>query len=80
MPGLKGKDVHIDDRYLHVELEDGRVISTPVSWYPELERASISEFRKYRFICDGTGIEWETLDYHLSIEAMLYRDAKQGAA
>ena len=80
MPGLKGKDVHIDDRYLHVELEDGRVISTPVSWYPELEQASISDFRKYRFICDGTGIEWEALDYHLSIEAMLSRDLNESAA
>ncbi|MGF2735310.1 DUF2442 domain-containing protein [Marinobacter sp. DUT-1] len=80
MPGLKGKDVHIDDRYLHVELADGRVISTPVSWYPELEQASISDFRKYRFICDGTGIEWETLDYHLSIEAMLSRDLNESAA
>jgi hypothetical protein len=29
----KGKSVHFDDRYLHVELEDGRVILTPMSWY-----------------------------------------------
>lgn len=80
MPGFKGKSVHIDDRRLHVELEDGRVISTPVHWYPELEKASISEIRQYRFICDGTGIEWQTLDYHLSIEAMLSGNARQTAA
>ena len=30
---LKGKSVHFDDRYLHVELEDGRIILTPMSWY-----------------------------------------------
>lgn len=80
MPGLTGKSVHIDDRYLHVELSDGRVISTPLEWYPELERAPIAEFKKYHFICDGTGIEWEALDYHLSIEAMLSTDSRQSAA
>jgi len=80
MPGFKGKSVHIDDRHLHVELEDGRVISTPIHWYPELERASIEAFRRYRFICDATGIEWEDIDYHLSIEAMLSVDARQSAA
>ncbi|SFR51413.1 Protein of unknown function [Marinobacter daqiaonensis] len=80
MPGLTGKAVHIDDRHLHVALSDGRVISTPISWYPELGQAPISEFRKYRFICDGTGIEWEALDYHLSIEAMLTTDSRQSAA
>ena len=25
---VKGKSVHFDDRYLHIELEDGRIIST----------------------------------------------------
>lgn len=80
MAGLTGKSVHLDDRYLHVELADGRVISTPLGWYPELENASISEFRNYRFICDGTGIEWEALDYHLSIEAMMEPKARRNAA
>ena len=80
MPGFKGKSVHIDDRHLHVELQDGRVISTPIHWYAELEKASISEIRQYRFICDGTGIEWDVLDYHLSIEVMLKGDARQSAA
>ncbi len=80
MTGLTGKSVHLDDRHLHVELSDGRVISTPLEWYPELEQAPITEFRKYRFICDGTGIEWESLDYHLSIEAMLSTDSRQSAA
>ena len=34
---IKGKAVHFDDRYLHVELEDGRVILTPMSWYKQLQ-------------------------------------------
>ena len=35
---IKGKTVHFDDRYLHVELEDGRIILTPMSWYKDLQR------------------------------------------
>lgn len=68
---IAGKAVWVDNRYLHVELVDGSVISTPLSWYPELENASIKALNAYRFICDATGIEWEGLDYHLSIESML---------
>ena len=72
MSGLvKGKEVHFDDEYLHVKLEDGRIISTPMEWYQPLKEASISELKNYNFICMNTGIEWESLDYHLSIESML---------
>lgn len=67
----KGKTVHFDERYLHVELRDRRIISTPISWYKELQEASLLQLANYRFICQGTGIEWPTLDYHLSIESML---------
>ena len=68
---VKGKEVRFDDRYLHVELEDGRVILTPMSWYPELQAALFSQISNYQFICQNTGIEWPELDYHLSIEGML---------
>lgn len=72
MSGIaRGKTLHFDDRHLHVELEDGRVISTPMHWYPELQEATLRQIGTYTFICQGTGIEWPTLDYHLSIESML---------
>ncbi len=70
MSSFKGKAVHVDERHLHVELKDGRVISTPMNWYPELKNATLAQLADYRFICRGTGIEWPGLDYHLSIEAM----------
>ena len=38
---IKGKTVRVDDRYLHVELEDGRIISTPIAWYKELQSATL---------------------------------------
>jgi hypothetical protein len=77
---VKGKSVHFDDRYLHVELEDGRVILTPMSWYKELQTATFKQLSDYSFICQGTGIEWAALDYHLSIESMLLSQSKQEAA
>jgi hypothetical protein len=77
---LKGKAVHFDDRHLHVELEDGRVISTPMDWYPELQAATLKQLSHYEFICRKTGIEWEDLDYQLSIESMLgYRLNREAA-
>ncbi|MBL1244682.1 MAG: DUF2442 domain-containing protein [Sulfurimonas sp.] len=72
MSGLiKGKEVHFDDEYLHVKLEDNRIISTPIEWYEPLKKASIVELKNYKLICMNTGIEWESIDYHLNIERML---------
>ena len=73
MNGLvKGKKVHFDDTYLHVTLDDDRIISTPLSWYTPLEKATVEQVKNYRLICMDTGIEWEALDFHLSIESMLH--------
>jgi hypothetical protein len=77
---VKGKSVHFDDRYLHVELEDGRAILTPMLWYKELQAATFKQLVNYQFICQGTGIEWPDLDYHLSIESMLLLQAVRNAA
>jgi hypothetical protein len=72
MSGLiKGKEVHFDEEYLHVKLEDNRIISTPLEWYEPLKKATISQLKDYKLICLNTGIEWECLDYHLNIESML---------
>ena len=80
MSGLiKGKEVHFDDEYLHVKLEDNRIISTPMEWYKPLKKASIAQLKNYKFICMNTGIEWESIDYHLSIESMLELSLKNVA-
>lgn len=72
MNTLKGKKVSFDTNYLNVELEDGRIIATPLDWYPELKNATLEQIANYRFICRKTGIEWPAIDYHLSIEAMIH--------
>lgn len=68
---IKGKEVHFDEEYLHVKLEDNRIISTPIEWYEPLKKATISQLKDYKLICLNTGIEWESIDYHLNIENML---------
>ena len=76
---IKGKEVHFDEEYLHVKLEDNRIISTPLDWYKPLKNASISQLKDYKLICLNTGIEWESIDYHLNIENMLENSVKEVA-
>ena len=76
---IKGKEIHFDDEYLHVKLEDDRIISTPLTWYKPLQAASISQLKNYKLICLNTGIEWEDIDYHLNIESMLAISEEQVA-
>lgn len=71
MSTIKGKKVFFNNNYLSVELADGRIITTPLDWYPELKNATIEQIANYKFICRKTGIEWSSIDYHLSIEAMV---------
>ena len=68
---IKGKSVRFDESHLVVELEDGRVISTPLGWYPELQKASGEKRSQWKFFGHGTAIEWPELDAQLSIESML---------
>ena len=76
---IKGKEVHFDEEYLHVKLEDDRIISTPIQWYEPLKQATIAQLKDYKLICLNTGIEWELLDYHLNIESMLELSLKKVA-
>ena len=76
---IKGKEVHFDEEYLHVKLEDNRIISTPIEWYAPLKKATIEQLKDYKLICLNTGIEWESIDYHLNIENMLEVSLKKVA-
>jgi hypothetical protein len=51
-----------------------------MSWYKELQEASLKQLAHYVFICRATGIEWPELDYQLSIESMLSGHTQQQAA
>lgn len=61
--------VRFTDTNLIVSLSDGREISTPLSWYPQLALSSEGE-RDYWEI-SPFGIHWPKLDEDLSLEGML---------
>ena len=63
--------VRFTEESLVVELRDGRVISTPLAWYPRLEAASREEREACVWIGSGTGIHWPLLDEDLSVAGML---------
>ncbi len=67
----KAVDVWLSSGMLHVRLQDGREISTPLKWFPKLRDASDHERRSWRFIGNGVGIHWENLEEDISIRGLL---------
>ena len=53
------------------QLEDGRVITVPLAWYPRLLHATAEQRRNYQWIGQGEGIHWPDLDEDLSIAGFL---------
>lgn len=67
----KVKNVSIGRETLVVELQDGRTLGVPLTWYPALVQATPKQFKHWRPCGGGTGIHWPELDYHLSVEGLL---------
>ncbi len=63
--------VIMSQQTMGVELDDGRMVSIPLSWYPRLYHASEKERNNYRLIANGSGIHWEDLDEDISIESII---------
>jgi hypothetical protein len=73
-PNIKEPDavgLQITDESLIVDLNDGRTISVPLTWYPRLLNAKPSERANWRFIGKGQGIHWDDLDEDISVESLL---------
>lgn len=63
--------VSFDNAMLHCELQDGRIISVPLSWYPPLLQASPEQRDNWRLIGRGVGIHWPDLDEDLSVRGFM---------
>src|SRR5262245_45751232 len=75
------KRVKITSDALIVELQDGRVVSIPLDWYPRLADGRLRERRKWELIGAGIGVHWPDLDEDVSIEALLLgRRSNESAA
>lgn len=68
---VKATDLEFTEDALKVFLEDGREITVPIEWFPKLRNASIEEKKDWRFIGNGVGIHWESLDEDISVKGLL---------
>lgn len=64
-------DVKSTEESLTIELNDGRMISVPLGWYPRLFHATTQERNNWRLIGQGDGIHWDDLDEDISVENLL---------
>jgi hypothetical protein len=61
--------VRFDDDSMWVHLDDGRVLSVPLAWFPRLLAAAPEE--RAQFQLSPRGIHWEALDEDISIDGLL---------
>lgn len=65
--------VHVGETTLEVTLKDGRIIGTPLAWYPRLQNATPQQLRNVELMSGG--VYWPELDEDLSVRGMLMGDS-----
>jgi hypothetical protein len=63
--------VRFSDDLMTVSLDDGRLISVPLAWYPRLLHGTPQERGKYELIGGGEGVHWPDLDEDISVIGLL---------
>jgi hypothetical protein len=56
---------------MHVTLQDGRVISVPLAWFPLLRDATPEQRQKYEIGGAGVSLHWEEIDEDISIAGLM---------
>jgi len=56
---------------LVVSLNDGRVLSVPLAWFPRLANASPAQLAAFELLGEGEGIHWPDLDEDVSVVGLL---------
>ena len=64
-------NIWFDTQRIFAELQDGRVVGLPLSWFPRLEKANDKQRKGFEFWNDGAWIHWEELDEDLSANGFL---------
>lgn len=67
----RAQKVKVTDEELIVELDDGRTISVPLTWFPRLWHGTPEERAHWRLIGDGEGIHWPELDEDIEVSRLL---------
>ena len=64
-------DVRVMDDRILVVLADGRELTAPLAWFPQLADATAEQRRNWRLIGRGHGIHWPDVDEDISIASLL---------
>ncbi|MCP5319906.1 MAG: DUF2442 domain-containing protein [Pseudomonadales bacterium] len=56
---------------LVVSLNDGRVLSVPLAWFPRLAGASPEQLATFEMLGEGEGIHWPAVDEDVSVVGLL---------
>ena len=70
-PGERVRNVRFSEDSILVDLEDGRMISAPLAWYPRLLAALPNQLDNWEIAAGGYGIHWPDLDEDLSTRGLL---------
>ena len=63
--------VVVTEDELVLQLVDGRKLSVPLVWFPNLLHASPEQRNEFRLIGEGDYINWPALDEDLSVAGLL---------
>ena len=63
--------VETDEHQITLALEDGRVLSVPLNWYPRLLHATEAERHNCEIFGQGSAIEWPDIDEHISVQGLI---------
>lgn len=72
-------DVKFTKGNLCVALRDGRTITVPLTWYPRLLNATVTQRKNWQVAGGGFGIHWPDIDEDLSTEGLLRGAPSPGA-
>jgi Protein of unknown function (DUF2442) len=61
--------VRFDLNSMAVDLDDGRIITVPLAWFPRLLGASAEQRAAYTL--SARGIHWEAIDEDISVDGLL---------
>ncbi len=68
---ITAQRVWFDTQRVYVELNDGRVVGSPLAWFPRLKNATDEQRNRYELLHDGYAIHWPGLDEDLLAEGFL---------
>jgi Protein of unknown function (DUF2442) len=63
-----------------VELDDGRELRVPLSYFPRLLNATPAQRKKFVISGGGVGLHWDELDEDISVRGLLLGNADRHRA